>query len=193
MPRSAPQVAPAGIPSRVLVWDAPVRVLHAALAALVAFDYFVLDDGGPVHRWAGYGAAGVVCARWGWAAVARGRGAFDALRPSLRDTLAYLRAGAPRTEGHDPLGLWMVWLLWVLVLLLALTGWMSRLNVFWGDERVHDVHAALAHLLIAAVAVHLAGVCAMSWRWRENLPAAMVSGRKRPLQRPQKDKSPSRH
>jgi len=95
-------------------------------------------------------------------------------------TLDYLRGGARRTIGHDPLGVWMVWLLWALVLLLAVTGWMSRLDAFWGDDRVHAVHAVLADILIVAVALHLAGVAVMSWRWRENLPAAMLSGRKRP-------------
>jgi len=41
------------------------------------------------------------------------------------------------------------------------------------------VHAWLAHALIAAVALHLAGVATMSWRWRENLVLAMLTGRKR--------------
>jgi cytochrome b len=73
----------------------------------------------------------------------------------------------------------MVWLLWSLVLLLGLTGWMTRLDAFWGNETLHEVHAWLAHALVAAVAVHLAGVAAMSWRWRENLVRAMITGRKR--------------
>jgi cytochrome b len=73
----------------------------------------------------------------------------------------------------------MVWLLWVLVIALGITGWMTRLDAFWGDETLHDVHAWLAHALIAAVAVHVAGVLAMGWRWRENLVLAMLTGRKR--------------
>ena len=80
---------------------------------------------------------------------------------------------------HDPFGLWMIWLLWSLVLLLGLTGWMTRLDAFWGDETLHDVHAWLAHALIAAVVLHLAGVAVMGWRWRENLVLAMITGRKR--------------
>ena len=28
----------------------------------------------------------------------------------------------------------MVWLLWIVVLLLGVTGWMSRLDAFWGDD-----------------------------------------------------------
>jgi cytochrome b len=77
----------------------------------------------------------------------------------------------------------MVWLLWSLVLLLGLTGWMSRLDAFWGDERVQDLHAWLADAMLVAVALHLAGVAAMSWHWRENLPASMITGDKRDADR----------
>jgi len=158
-------------------WDAIVRLSHWTLAALVVFD-FVYDDGGYTHRMVGYGAAVVVLLRLGWAAV-RGH----SLKPSIAETRVYVRlliAGKPpRSPGHDPLGLWMVWLIWSLVLLLGLTGWMSRLDAFWGDETVQGLHLWLANALLAAVLVHVAGVAAMSWIWRENLPAAMLSGRKR--------------
>jgi cytochrome b len=56
---------------------------------------------------------------------------------------------------------------------------MSRLDAFWGDDLLHDLHAALADATLVAVVVHLLGVLVMSWRWRENLPLAMLSGRKR--------------
>jgi cytochrome b len=166
---------------RVPVWDAAVRVCHWALAALVAFDLW-RDDGDYVHRVAGYVAVGVVLARLAWAAL-RGR---HGLRPSFASTRAYVtllgQGRPPRSPGHDPLGLWMVWLLWTLVLLLGLTGWMSRLDMFWGDERVELVHSWLADALLVAACVHVAAVVAMSWVWRENLPAAMVTGRKRAVQ-----------
>jgi len=48
---------------------------------------------------------------------------------------------------------------------------MSRLDAFWGDETVHDLHLWLSNALLAAVVLHLAGVIAMSIVWRENLPA----------------------
>jgi cytochrome b len=161
------------------VWDAIVRLLHWTLAVLVVFD-FVYDDGGYTHRLVGYAAAVVVLLRLVWAAV-RGH----SLRPSFAETRLYLRqlrAGKPpRSTGHDPLGLWMVWLLWILVLLLMVSGWASRLDMFWGDERVEEVHSFFADLLMAAVSVHVLAVVAMSVIWRENLPAAMVTGRKRGL------------
>ncbi len=172
-------MAPLG---RVPVWDAVVRPLHWALAVLVAVD-LVRDDGDYAHRLVGYAAVVVVLARLSWAAVARSHGSLASLRPSISQSLVYLRlllsGRPPRSVGHNPLGLWMVWLLWILVLLLGLSGWMSRLDALWGDERVHDAHAFLADLLLAAVILHLAGVATMSWLWKENLPASMVNGFKR--------------
>jgi len=166
----------------VCAWDGVVRALHALLAGLVAFD-FVWDDGGLVHRQIGYVAAAVVLMRLTWALYSTGNSRLAALRPSFRVTLLYLRElrsrRFARLAGHDPLGLWMVWLLWTLVLLLAVTGHMTRLDAFWGDDRLHDLHAWLANCLLVAVIFHLAGVVCMSILRRDNLPAAMVSGWKR--------------
>jgi cytochrome b len=169
---------PARVDRRVLVWEAVVRACHWALATLVIVD-LVRDDGDWLHRVLGYLAVAVVLVRLCRACFARGPGSLSALKPSVSRTAAYLRRAAPRTLGHDPLGVWMIWFVWCLVLLLGITGWMSRLDAFWGDERVQAVHRWLADAMLAAVVVHLAGVAAMSWHWRENLVAAMVSGRKR--------------
>ena len=182
--KSRSRVRPAAA-RRVPFWDAAVRLLHWALALLVLFA-FLRDDGDWWHRAGGYAAVVLVAARLLWGAAARGNARLAAMQPSPRATRRYLqllrRGRAPRQAGHDPLALWMVWLLWTLVLLLGLTGWMSRLDMFWGDERIQLLHAWIANGLLAAVALHLTGVAAMSWLWRENLPAAMVTGRKRELE-----------
>jgi cytochrome b len=164
---------------RVLVWDAVVRAVHWLVAGTVLFD-FVHDDGDRLHRIVGYVGAAAIVLRLLWAAVARGHGRLAVLKPSWSATRRYLHQHAPRQPGHDPLGLWMVWLLWLLVLLLAATGWVSRLDAFWGDERVQVLHEWLADALLVAVVLHLFGVTAMSLHWRENLPLAMLTGRKRP-------------
>jgi cytochrome b len=168
--------------SRRPVWDLVVRLLHWVLAALVVID-LVRDDGDYPHRLVGYAAVAVVLARLLWGFVCRPPGRLDGLLPSVSQSVAYLRllrrGVPPRPLGHNPLGVWMVWLIWLLVLLLGLTGWMSRLDAFWGDDFLHDAHALLADGLLVAVLVHLVGVGAMSLMWRENLPAAMITGYKR--------------
>lgn len=161
------------------MWDAVVRLSHWALAITCVFN-FIRDDGDHLHRVVGYVAAGIVVVRLLWALAQRGHAGIAALRPSITATLEYslqaIRGRAPRHVGHDPLGLWMVWLLWLLVLLLAVSGWMTRLDQFWGDERVQAVHAWLANALAVSVLVHVAGVAAMSWHWRENLAKSMITG-----------------
>jgi cytochrome b len=164
---------------RIVVWHPLIRVLHWSLAVLVVVD-LVHDDGDYPHRLIGYAAAALVLVRLAWAWATR----THDLVPSPAATFAYLRdlrrGQPPRFAAHDPLGLWMVWLLWLLVLALGVTGWMSRLDAFWGDDLVHDTHALLADLLLFCAAVHVAAVAVMSLVWRENLPGAMLSGRKRP-------------
>lgn len=182
MPASEPVGHPPAAHGRVPVWDAAVRLLHGSLAATVIVN-LIRDDGDRLHRAIGYAAVAIVALRLGWSFIARGNGGIGKLRLSWRDTCGYVRAlshgQAPRHVAHDPLGLWMVWLLWALVLLLGLTGWMSRLDAFWGDDLVNGLHAWLADILLVAVLLHLAGVAAMSWLWKENLPGAMLTGRKR--------------
>ena len=168
---------------RVRVWDPVVRLLHWTLAVLVAID-LIHDDGDQPHRLIGYAAVAVVVLRLTWAAAAsHSHGSLAALKPSVSGSFAYLRAvrqgRAPQPAGHNPLGVWMVWAIWTLVLLLGLTGWLSRTDAFWGDERLEDLHTWLADLMLLAVAVHLTGILVMSWRWRANLAAAMVTGWKR--------------
>ena len=64
--------------------------------------------------------------------------------------------------------------------LASLTGWLSVTDRFWGVERVQEVHELLGDALIALAALHVTGVVYTSWRQRENLAAAMLSGVKRP-------------
>ena len=153
-------------------WGRMVRLTHGIVAALVLVN-LLRDDTDFWHRALGYAAAGLVLLRLLWAAAAARRHATG-LGLSLKATWGYQRARAPRQPGHDPLGLWMVWLLWSLIGLLALTGWMSRLDAWWGDEQLHDLHASLADVLGVAVCVHVVSIGLMSWHWRQNLPAAML-------------------
>ena len=179
MKRAAPDAAP----DALAVWDRPVRVLHWVLVGAVALSAIGLVALFGVHQPAGYIALAAVLARVAWG-VAGGRSARFALfvrgpRASLRYARAAARGRAPRYLGHNPLGGWMVVALMGCVAALALTGWLYTTDAFWGDETVERVHRALAWTLLGLVVLHLAGVLHTGWRHRENLVAAMWSGRKR--------------
>ena len=89
----------------------------------------------------------------------------------------------PRYIGHNPLGGWAIVGLLALTAAASLSGWLSVTDRFWGVEWMQDLHETLADALYAFVGLHLAGVAFTSWRHRENLVRAMLTGFK-PAPRP---------
>jgi cytochrome b len=170
-------------PSRqsIQVWDPIVRITHWGVAALVLYDLYE-DAGGPLHRNLGYAAACLVLVRVAWGMVGSGAANFREWLPGRSGVAAYVRAAVaahpPRYLGHNPLGALMMLVLWILILSLAATGWMSRLDMFWGEDWPKDIHGVLAYVLLALVSVHVAAAILMSRLHKENLILAMVTGRK---------------
>jgi cytochrome b len=170
----------------VKVWDRPVRVLHWTLVVAVAAGWFsTVPDSGIASRWhqpAGYAALAAVAARLLWSRFGSRHARLGFLHAPTA-TLAFARAllagTEPRYVGHNPLGGWMIVALMSCVAGLALTGWLYTTDWLWGDETVERVHRALAWLLVTLAALHVAGVLFTSWRQRENLVAAMLTGDKR--------------
>lgn len=169
------------------VWDPLVRLLHWTLAGAVAAcwisGHWSPDDFDAVHHSAGYVAGVAVALRLAWGFAGSRHARFAQFLRGPRAVLAYaraLRAGhEPRHIGHNPLGAWMVLALLGSTATLALSGWLYTSEWLWGYAWLSALHAALAWLIAALVAGHLGGVALTSWRHRENLVAAMFSGRKR--------------
>ena len=162
------------------VWDRLVRLTHWSVAGLVLFNSF--NETGEIHRLAGYVAAGLVLLRLGHGLLARAGSTAALPLPGWRAIRAHLadllRGKGHAGPGHNPLGQWMAYLLWGLITALGVTGWMARLDAFWGDDWLIDLHQGLANVLLGCVAVHLAGVVLMSRLQHENLVRAMLTGRK---------------
>jgi cytochrome b len=168
----------------IAVWGRTVRILHWSLVLTVAAAWLTRHSRGSWHEWLGYATLAIVVARTIWGFAASGYTRFaDFVRPASV-TAAYARtvfAGREaRFLGHNPLGGWMVVALLATVTAVGATGWMYSLDMFWGLAWVEWLHRTLAWTLVALIALHLAGVAFTSWRHRENLVAAMLSGRKRP-------------
>ena len=172
------------------VWDGLVRSLHGLLAASVliawASGHWTVRWFDEIHHTAGYVAGGVVLIRLLWGFVGGRYARFAQFVRSPRATLVYSRqlldAREPRYIGHNPLGGWMVLALLATAAGLSLTGILYTTDWLWGYAWLSDLHGALAWLITALVIGHWAGVALSSWRHRENLVAAMLTGRKRPAE-----------
>jgi len=169
-------------PDTIRVWDVVVRFTHWSVAAIVCFD-LIEDSGDKLHRTLGYIAAGLVLFRILWGFIGSEHARFGAWLPRPAAVLAYGKAlatgRAPRFVSHTPLGAVVMLTMWSLILALAVTGWISRLDPFWGEDWPIDIHHWLANTLLALVILHVAAAIVMSFKGKENLIAAMITGRKR--------------
>ncbi|OJZ03900.1 MAG: hypothetical protein BGP20_00875 [Thiobacillus sp. 63-78] len=166
----------AGIMERAYVWDRFVRLHHWSLATLVLANHFILD--GPAHRWAGYAALALVCARLVWGVAGSPHARFAAFLPTPARLRAHFARPGVAPRGHNPLGAAMMLAMLALVVSLGITGWLMRSDAYWGEAWLEDLHQALANGLLVCAALHVAGVAAASLTWRINLPRAMLTGYK---------------
>lgn len=166
------------------VWDLPVRLLHWLLVATIAAAWITSHRTGSVHEYIGYGAGAIVLLRLLWGCTGNRYARFRQFVRPAPQTLQYLRevmrGNAARYLGHNPLGGWMVIALLVCISLLVITGWLTTTDMFWGYAWPVLIHITIAWTLIGLIALHICGVAFTSWQHRENLIAAMLTGKKAP-------------
>lgn len=168
--------------ARVLVWDAPVRVFHWLLVLTFAGAWLTAESERwrMVHVTLGYTMAGLVAFRVLWGLLGTRHARFTGFVRGPAAVAAYLKSllrGRPEHHaGHNPAGALAIVALLLLAVAVPATGWALFNDM--GGEWLEDVHEGVANAMLALVAVHVAAVAISSWLHRENLVAAMITGRK---------------
>ncbi len=176
------------------VWDRGIRLFHWTLVLAVsaaAVTGFIL--GKTWLRWhliAGGTIAALLLWRVVWGTLGGPYARFAGFAYPPRTVLAYLRGG-PRLRylGHNPLGALMVFALLLVLAAILLSGTITLggmlkqgpLRAFLSyatGRQTLGIHRKLAWLLLGMIAAHIGGVAFESWRERENLVRAMLTGRK---------------
>lgn len=169
--------------NRILVWDAPTRVFHWALAAsfLGAFLTAESERQRDLHVLFGYTMVGLIAFRLVWALVGTRYARFGAIAygpAALRRYVASMLRGRPeRTVGHNPPGALAIPALLGMILATAASGYAVYEEL--GGEWLEEAHEVLAFATLALVGVHVVGVLASSLLHRENLVRSMITGTKR--------------
>jgi cytochrome b len=166
----------------VLVWDAPVRAFHWLMGLCFAGAWITAES----ERWRllhatlGYTMAGLIAFRVVWGLVGTRHARFASFVRAPRAALRYLGSlvrGAPEHHvGHNPAGALAIVALLGVAAVVVSSGWATYNDVakHWFEE----LHEGAAEALMALVLLHVAGVVVSSWLHRENLVAAMFTGRK---------------
>jgi cytochrome b len=173
----------AGATSRaVRIWDLPTRVFHWTLAVSFFGAYLLAESDAArhFHVMFGYTVLGLTLFRLLWGAIGTHHARFASFAFGPRAVLAHLRGLARRDlqehAGHTPAGSWAIWLMLGLALVTAATGWL-QLHEYGGDA-IEEAHEIAANLWMLVVFLHVAGIIVSSVIERQNLPRAMITGRK---------------
>lgn len=170
-------------PRTVRVWDPVVRLIHWTVVVAVSLNLFILKPGRLYHRYVGYVVIGAVLIRLVWGFVGTRHARFSDFFPTPGRLIPYvkalLRGEEPRHIGHNPAAAVMMLALLVLLLATGITGWMTTLDAFWGEDWLEELHGGFANAIMVLALVHAAAAIIESLRHRENLVWSMVTGRKR--------------
>lgn len=107
---------------------------------------------------------------------AQAEGGFQAGIAVLDDSL---RLKARRHIGHNPAGGAMVLALIAAIASICATGYMMETPAYRDARWLEEVHEVLANGTLALIFLHVAGVLLASFEHKENLVAAIFTGRKR--------------
>jgi cytochrome b len=159
-------------------WSVFVRLTHWLIAACVIINFF--NETGFWHRFIGYASITLVFLRLAYGLWLSKAPSSAFYIPSIANIKMHVRALKAKQHqayiGHNPLGQWAVYGMWSLIFLLALSGWVSRTDAYWGEDWPVDTHLVLSQLLQAMVLLHLLAIAVISKRLKQNLVKAMVSG-----------------
>lgn len=168
--------------TKILVWDAPVRVFHWLLVLSFAGAYLTAQS----ERWRlvhvslGYTLGGLVAFRILWGLMGTRYARFGSFVRGPSAVMRYVRSllsGRPEHHaGHNPAGAVAIMLLLLLSIATVASGWAIDNNL--GGHLLEELHEGASNFMLAVVDVHVAGVALASWLHRENLVLSMVNGKK---------------
>ncbi len=166
------------------IWDPLLRLFHWSLVISFAVAWVASENADSLHEWSGYAAAAIIGVRLIWGLIGPQYARFSQFVKGPQTVISYMKemrdGGEKRYLGHNPAGGAMVMALLVVLLATAGTGWLLT----WPQYSTHDglmsnLHGAAANIMMTLVIVHVGGVFLASWRHKENLARAMVTGDKR--------------
>jgi len=180
---------------RVRVWDAPTRLFHWALVALVVASYVTAEAGElEWHMRAGDGVLALLLFRIAWGFVGSDTARFSRFLRGPRVVLHHLRdfwSRAPDVEvGHNPAGGWAIVALLLVLCVQVGTGLFADDDISTAGPFAQSVerpmrrfftglHEQSFNVLLGLAALHVAAIGAYWMVRRQNLVWPMVTGAKR--------------
>lgn len=179
----------------IKVWDAPTRLFHWSIVALVTTSYVTARNGWiDWHFYSGYAILTLVLFRLLWGLFGSETARFGSFvrgpKAAIRH-LVHLAKRQPEPEaGHNAAGAFMVLALLALLLFQAVSGLFSNDGLFTegplaalvggaASDTLTKLHGLSFDLILIAVAVHVCAVVLYAVLVRQDLVRPMITGWKR--------------
>jgi cytochrome b len=167
---------------KILVWDWPVRIGHWLMVGGFALAWLTSESESLrlVHALSGGTVVAVAVFRLVWGLIGSRHARFSSFVRGPQAVIGYLKSllnlQPEHHTGHNPAGGWAIVLLLAFGIATGACGWAIYNDI--GGEWLEELHEGLAATMLTIVVVHVAGVVSGSLLHGENLPRAMVTGRK---------------
>jgi len=186
---------PMNNPTRVVrVWDAPIRLFHWLIVALIAAAYATWRlNWMEWHGWIGDLVLALVLFRLLWGFFGSDTARFSQFLASPRIVLEHLKYAfvrePDRQVGHNPAGGWMVLFLLALLLAETLTGIyvandiadvgpLTEIVPAAAADAIDASHAIVWNVLLAAIALHVLAIVGYAVVKGQDLALPLITGRK---------------
>jgi cytochrome b len=177
------------------VWDAPVRLFHWLIVALIMVSYVSVRTGRMrLHLISGFTILALLLVRLAWGFIGSDTARFSQFLKSplagLRHLGRFRNPGPDNSVGHNEAGGWMVLVMLLLLAVQVGTGlcanddgategplakYVGKANSDW----LSGIHVLNFKILVAAIVLHVLAVFAYTVIKRQDLIRPMITGRKR--------------
>lgn len=175
---------------KIKVWDLPIRLFHWALVAMIVVCIYTINvENITAHQYAGVFVLVLLLFRIIWGLIGSSTAKFWDFLKGPNTIYHYLRYGVSKTEGHNPMGAYMVLFMLVVLLVQTLTGLFLTDNTYLhqdsplyklisSDTRKYFkfIHQYNLYVIYGMVGLHVIAIIGYLLLKGQNLVKTMVLG-----------------
>lgn len=175
---------------KIQVWDLPIRLFHWALVVMIVVCIYTIDvENITAHQYAGVFVLILLLFRIIWGLIGSSTARFWDFIKGPVTVFNYLRYGVSKTEGHNPMGAYMVLFMLLVLLVQTITGLFLTDNTYLhqdsplyklisSDTRKYFklIHQYNLYVIYTMIGLHIAAILGYLLFKGQNLVKTMVVG-----------------
>ncbi len=175
---------------KITVWDLPIRLFHWALVVMLVVSIYTIDNEEiTAHQYVGVFILILLSFRTAWGLIGSSTARFWDFIKGPKAAYDYLRYGITKTEGHNPLGAYMVLFMLLVLFVQTITGLFLGDNTYLHQDSplyklissetrsyFKIIHQYNLYVIYTMVGLHILAIVMYLFVKGQNLVKTMVVG-----------------